>query len=214
MNWSSCSCGPSAGYRRSRPNCTVGRPKRPAQRGLWRAGCLANRHVRFGRRSGETGWPRGQYRAPGRPHSMSLHGAYPADDQDEDYPRSKHGHPKDRRYDLKQIQTGLAVTGDGGIPLLSRVIDGEAAEISQITGTMNALRTMAGPKEFLLIADSKLVSYRNITTLIKAGCDFIALAPAATVDDAVYARPHGRILQPSNNYTSPVARAASLIRQL
>ena len=145
---------------------------------------------------------------------MSLHGAYPADDQDEDYPRSKHGHPKDRRYDLKQIQTGLAVTGDGGIPLLSRVIDGEAAEISQITGTMNALRTMAGPKEFLLIADSKLVSYRNITTLIKAGCDFIALAPAATVDDAVYARPHGRILQPSNNYTSPVARAASLIRQL
>jgi transposase len=70
---------------------------------------------------------------------------------------------------------------------LSRVIDGEAAEISQITGTMNALRAMAGPKEFLLIADSKLVSYRNITTLIKAGCDFIAPAPAATVDDAVYA---------------------------
>ncbi|MFF4350254.1 DUF4277 domain-containing protein [Streptomyces sp. NPDC001530] len=27
--------------------------------------------------------------------SMSLHGAYPADDQDEDYPRIKHGHPKD-----------------------------------------------------------------------------------------------------------------------
>ncbi|MFD6968743.1 DUF4277 domain-containing protein [Streptomyces sp. NPDC059949] len=46
--------------------------------------------------------------------SMSLHGAYPADDQDEDYPQVKHGHPKDRRYDLKQIQTGLAVTGDGG----------------------------------------------------------------------------------------------------
>jgi hypothetical protein len=75
--------------------------------------------------------------------SMPLHGAYPADDQDEEYPRIKHGHPKDRRYDLKQIQTGLAVTGDGGIPLLSRVIDGGAAEISQITGTVNALRAMA-----------------------------------------------------------------------
>ncbi|MFJ8027961.1 IS1634 family transposase [Streptomyces sp. NPDC096311] len=72
--------------------------------------------------------------------SMSLHGAYPADDQDEDYPQVRHGHPKDRRYDLKQIQTGLAVTGGGGIPLLSRVIDGGAAEISQITGTMKALR--------------------------------------------------------------------------
>jgi transposase len=95
--------------------------------------------------------------------SMSLYGAYPADDQEEEYPRIKHGHPKDRRYDLKQIQTGLAVTGDGGIPLLSRVIDGGAAEISQITGTMNSLRAMAGPKEFLLIADSKLVSYELVT---------------------------------------------------
>jgi transposase len=119
--------------------------------------------------------------------SMSLHGAYPADDQDEDYPQVKHGHPKDRRYDLKQIQTGLAVTGDGSIPLLSRVIDGGAAEISQITGAMKALRAIAGPKEFLLIADSKPVSYRNITTLIKAGTGFIAPTPASTVDDAVYA---------------------------
>jgi len=119
--------------------------------------------------------------------SMSLHGAYPADDQDEAYPQVRHGHPKDRRYDLKQIQTGLAVTGDGGIPLLSRVIDGGAAEISQITGAMKALRAIAGPKEFLLIADSKLVSYRNVTALIKAGTGFIAPAPASTVDDAVYA---------------------------
>lgn len=119
--------------------------------------------------------------------SMSLHGAYPADDQDEESPRIKHGHPKDRRYDLKQIQTGLAVTGDGGIPLLSRVIDGGAAEISQITGTMNALRAMTGPKKFLLVADSKLVSYHNITALIRAWTDFIAPVPASTVDDAVYA---------------------------
>ncbi|MEU3047413.1 IS1634 family transposase [Streptomyces sp. NPDC006984] len=116
--------------------------------------------------------------------SMSLHGAYLADDQDEDYPRIKHGHPKDRRYDLKQIQTGLAVTGDGAIPLLSRVIDGGAAEVSQVTGTMKALRAMAGPKQFLLVADSKLVSYRNVTALIEAGYDFIAPAPASSIDDA------------------------------
>ncbi|MFF4234189.1 hypothetical protein [Streptomyces sp. NPDC001820] len=51
------------------------------------------------------------------------------------------------------------MTGDGGIPLLSRVIDGGAAEISQITGTRNSLRAMAGPKEFLLIADSKLMTF-------------------------------------------------------
>jgi transposase len=119
--------------------------------------------------------------------SMSLHGAYPADDQDEEYPQVKHGHPKDRRFDLKQIQTGLAVAGDGGIPLLSRVIDGGSAEISQITGTMNSLRTMAAAKDFLLVADSKLVSYANVSALIAAGTGFIAPAPASKVDDAVYA---------------------------
>jgi hypothetical protein len=29
---------------------------------------LSNGHAGFGRRFGETGWPQGQYRAPGRPH--------------------------------------------------------------------------------------------------------------------------------------------------
>ncbi|MFD3943225.1 hypothetical protein [Streptomyces sp. NPDC058579] len=127
--------------------------------------------------------------------TMSLYGAYPADDQDEEYPRIRHGHPKDRRYDLKQIQTGLAVTGDGGVPLLSRVIDGGAAEIAQITGTMNSLRAMAGPKEFLLIADSKLISYSNVSALIKAGTDFIALAPASSIDGPGRHPPAGRAPQ-------------------
>jgi hypothetical protein len=52
---------------------------------------------------------------------------------------------------------------------------------------MNSLRAMAGPKEFLLIADAKLISYGNVTALIKAGTDFIAPAPASRIDDAVYA---------------------------
>ncbi|MDV9203172.1 hypothetical protein R6M67_49495, partial [Streptomyces sp. Wh19] len=34
----------------------------------WRAGCRANWHVRFGGRSEETGWSKGQYRASGRPY--------------------------------------------------------------------------------------------------------------------------------------------------
>src|SRR6266581_2956502 len=47
--------------------------------------------------------------------SISLYGAYP--DPDDGFPAPRHGHPKDRRPDLKQVQTGLAVTGDhaGGV---------------------------------------------------------------------------------------------------
>ncbi|MEV7357982.1 IS1634 family transposase [Kitasatospora sp. NPDC091276] len=117
--------------------------------------------------------------------SMSLFVAY--ENQDEQVPQVKYGHPKDSRVDLKQIQAGLAVSGDGGIPLFHRVYDGGAGEVAQVVGAMNALRKMAAPRDFLLIADSKLVSHSNVTALLDAKVAFIAPAPAAKVPDEVYA---------------------------
>ncbi|ABW14746.1 Transposase-like protein [Parafrankia sp. EAN1pec] len=111
--------------------------------------------------------------------SISLHGAYP--EVDEDYTTPRYGHPKDRRPDLKQVQTGLAVTGDGGIPLVHRAYDGGAGEVAQVTGAMRALATIAGERRFLLVGDSKLVSYGNLTALIDAGVEFLAPAPKPVV---------------------------------
>lgn len=116
--------------------------------------------------------------------SISLYGAY--DHVDTDHPAPKFGHPKDRRPDLKQIQAGLAVTGDGGVPVFHRAYDGGAAEVSQVVGAMTALQKMARPREFLLIGDSKLVSYGNVSAMIASGTGFIAPAakaytPAATL---------------------------------
>lgn len=119
--------------------------------------------------------------------SMSFHGAYPEEDQDDRFPVIKYGHPKDRRTDLKQIQAGLAVTGDGGVPVHARVFDGGAAEVSQVVGAMKDLRELAGRQEFLMVADAKLVSYANITALLEAGVPFIAPLPAGQVRDGVYA---------------------------
>jgi transposase len=117
--------------------------------------------------------------------SMSLFGAY--EDQEEGFPQVRYGHPKDRRVDLRQIQAGLAVSRDGGIPLFHRVYDGGAGEVAQVVGAMKALRKIAERKDFLLVADSKLVSYPNITALLDAKVDFIAPIPAAQVKDEVYA---------------------------
>ncbi|MCY0940444.1 hypothetical protein [Streptomyces antarcticus] len=104
--------------------------------------------------------------------SMSVHGALPAGDQDEQYPLiACNGHPKDRRLDLKWGQAGLAVSADGGIPVRSRVFDGAAAEVRQVVGAMKDLRAMAGTNTFLMVADSKLVSYSNITALLQAGVE-------------------------------------------
>jgi transposase len=117
--------------------------------------------------------------------SMSMFGAY--EDQDEGFAQVRYGHPKDRRVDLKQIQAGLAVTRDGGVPVFHRVYDGGAGEVAQVVGAMKALRRIADRKDFLLVADSKLVSHPNITALLDAQVDFIAPLPAAQVKAGVYA---------------------------
>jgi transposase len=114
--------------------------------------------------------------------SFSLHGAYPG--TDEDYPAPSYGHPKDRRDDLLQIQAGIAAAGDGGIPVLARPYSGGAAEISQVTGAMTALKKIAGAKKFLLVGDSKLISYDNVAAIGAAGCTFLAPASKAYVTAA------------------------------
>lgn len=114
--------------------------------------------------------------------SFSLHGAY--DEADEDYPAPRYGHPKDRRPDLLQIQAGIAAAGDGGIPVYHRAYDGGAAEVSQVTGAMTALKKIAGAKTFLLIGDSKLVSYDNVAAITGKECTFLAPASKTYVKAA------------------------------
>jgi transposase len=120
--------------------------------------------------------------------SISLYGAY--DHTDADHPAPKFGHPKDRRLDLKQIQTGLAVTGDGGIPVFHRAYDGGAGEVAQVVGAMTALQKMAKPREFLLVGDSKLVSYNNVSAMIASGVGFIAPASKAYTSATTLAALH------------------------
>ena len=117
--------------------------------------------------------------------SISLFGAYPG--ADDKFAAPRFGHPKDRRPDLKQIQTGLAVTGDGAIPILHKSYDGGAAEVSQVVGAMEALRTLAGPRQLLMIGDSKLVSYPNLAAMVNAGVAFIAPASKSYVPASILA---------------------------
>lgn len=106
--------------------------------------------------------------------SMSLFGDY--DHLEDGFAEPSYGHPKDRRPDLKQIQTGLAVTGDGGVPILHRAFDGRAGEVNQVVAAMESLRGMCAERRFLLVGDSKLVSFENLRQIIAAGVTFIAPA--------------------------------------
>jgi transposase len=106
--------------------------------------------------------------------SISLYGAY--EEPEDGFIAPRFGHPKDRRPDLKQVQTGLGVSGDGGVPVFHRAYDGGAGEVAQVAGAMRALRRLAGPRRFLLVGDAKLVSYANLGDIMAAGVDFIAPA--------------------------------------
>jgi hypothetical protein len=117
--------------------------------------------------------------------SISLYGAYPQADQE--YPAPRWGHPKDRRPDLKQIQTGLAVSGDGGIPVFHHACDGGAAEVAQVAGAMTALKQIAGPRRFLLAGDSKLISYTNAAAMNAQEVRFVAPLAAARVPAGLFA---------------------------
>jgi transposase len=117
--------------------------------------------------------------------SISLYGAY--EQTDPDYAAPRFGHPKDRRPDLKQVQAGLAVTGDGGVPVWHRAFAGGAGEVSQVAGAMTALRQIAGPRQFLLVGDSKLISYGNLRDMTAAGVEFIAPASKTYVPARVLA---------------------------
>lgn len=117
--------------------------------------------------------------------SISLFGAY--DTVDDAFAQPRYGHPKDRRPDLKQIQTGLAVTGDGGVPILHRAFDGNAGEVNQVVGAMTSLKKMCGERDFLLVGDSKLVSFDNLRQIIAAKVTFIAPASKLYVSAEVLA---------------------------
>ena len=117
--------------------------------------------------------------------SISLYGAY--QEPEEGFIAPRFGHPKDRRPDLKQVQTGLGVSGDGGVPVWHRAYDGGAGEVAQVAGAMRALRQLAGPRRLLLVGDSKLVSYANLRGIMAAGVDFIAPASKTYVPAEVLA---------------------------
>jgi hypothetical protein len=137
--------------------------------------------------------------------SISLYGAY--DEPEEGFIAPRFGHPKDRRPDRKQVQTGLAVSGDGGVPVFHRAYDGGAGEVAQVAEAMRALRKLAGKRGFLLVGDSKLVSYANLGDIMAAGVDLIAPASKTYVPAEVLAGLDPR--PPPRSTTWPNATRAS-----
>jgi hypothetical protein len=114
--------------------------------------------------------------------SISVHGQY--EQGEEGFAAPRFGHPKDRRPDLKRVQAGIAVSGDGGIPVFHRAFDGGAGEVGQVIPVMKALQELATERRLLIIGDSKLISYANLAAMDGDGVTFVAPASKTYVPAA------------------------------
>ena len=120
--------------------------------------------------------------------SVSVQGAY---DGDDDVLNLARGYSKDRRPDLKQFLLGLGITPDS-IPVIAQVRDGNTADVTWNGDIINLLRKrlkLDREDPLIYVADSKLVSKRNLDRLAEEKLLFISRLPGNfKLDDQLKAR--------------------------
>jgi hypothetical protein len=96
-------------------------------------------------------------------------------------PVPSYGRSKSGRKNLKQVQLGLDVLGDGAVPVRHAVLDGNTAEATTHQANLKRLKAVLPTSRFLLITDSKGDSEENLLRIKAGGCEFLctgAFTPA------------------------------------
>jgi transposase len=99
---------------------------------------------------------------------VELFGAYDlelAEGQPPPTPLPTYGRTKSGRKNIKQIQLGLNVTGDGGVPVCHRPLDGNAAESPSHLGNLQRLAQRLPRRKLLYISDTKLDTPANLLAI-------------------------------------------------
>lgn len=88
-------------------------------------------------------------------------------------PQPSYGHSKSGRKNLKQVQLGLNVLGDGAIPVGHTVLDGNTAEATTHQANLKRLKAALPTSKFLLITDSKGDTEENLLRVKAGNCEFL-----------------------------------------
>jgi transposase len=97
--------------------------------------------------------------------SIELFGAYDTDDQQPPSPLPAYGHTKSGRKNVKQIQQGLSVSADGGVPICQTALDGNASETGTHLANLAKLDQTIAKHDFLYVADTKLDTKENLLNI-------------------------------------------------
>lgn len=128
--------------------------------------------------------------------SVDLFGAYElglAEGQSPPVPLPAYGHSKSGRKHLKQVQLGLNVSGDGGVPLLHAPLDGNAAEASTHLDNLRRLDKVVPRQDLLYVADTKLDTPENLLAVAAGNGRFLCGGAFNTKLQAMYLARRGQL---------------------
>jgi hypothetical protein len=100
--------------------------------------------------------------------TVELYGAYQvetAEGQPPPTPLPTYGRTKSGRKHVKQVQLGLDVTGDGGVPVGHLPLDGNAGEVTSHLDNLKLLARTLPKGKLLYISDTKLDAPRNLLAI-------------------------------------------------
>lgn len=76
-----------------------------------------------------------------------------------------YGKPKSGKTDLKQFTQEVAVIGDGGIPVHSKTLNGNTADVTRYWPMWQELRKLFRKTDFLMVGDCKLTANENLINI-------------------------------------------------
>jgi transposase len=108
--------------------------------------------------------------------SVSVYGD--ADNnQSEQSIRISFGHSKKHRQDLKQLIWSLSVSSDHAFPLFQQAFSGNTADVGTYVEQWHNLIELLGYRDFLYVADSKLICHESMAHIHDNDGFFVAPAP-------------------------------------
>jgi transposase len=129
---------------------------------------------------------------------VELFGAYELEvpeGQSPPTPLPAYGRTKSGRKNVKQIQLGVNVTGDGGVPVAHAPLDGNAAEAPTHLDNLRRLKEVLPRRKLLYIADTKLDTPANLLAVAARAGQFLCGGAFSPQLQRLYLR-HRRKLQP------------------
>src|SRR3954464_9616042 len=100
--------------------------------------------------------------------TVELYGAYEVETTEGQPPPSPlptYGRTKSGRKHVKQVQLGLDVTGDGGVPVGHLPLDGNAGEVTSHLDNLKLLARTLPKGKLLYISDTKLDAPKNLLAI-------------------------------------------------